>query len=198
MKTSIRDCVLLILFVSIAPSIISLSENVQDAYAQEQGSINTESNMTDNSDTGVIVQTYENLSNFFGTPIFLETSHNRIGSITINTNPLQTQDSYNATGILKDVGNVTEVATFLTTHLDKGKSTSIGKGNFTTSEGEIANYIGQDVGITDSNGIETYKGIQIFSSNPEGKLGFLDNLVGLYVYKYWPNGTTGGTIWEWN
>jgi hypothetical protein len=59
MKTSIRDCVLLILFVSIAPSIISLSENVQDAYAQEQGSINTESNMTDNSDTGVIVQTYE-------------------------------------------------------------------------------------------------------------------------------------------
>ena len=76
MKTSIRDCVLLILFVSIAPSIISLSENVQDAYAQEQGSINTESNMTDNSDTGVIVQTYENLSDFFGTPIFLETSHN--------------------------------------------------------------------------------------------------------------------------
>jgi hypothetical protein len=52
MKTSIRDCVLFILFVSIAPSIISLSENVQDAYAQEQGSINTESNMTDNSDTG--------------------------------------------------------------------------------------------------------------------------------------------------
>ena len=51
----------------------------------------------------------------------------------------------------------------------------------------------QDVGITDSNGIETYKGIQI-SSNPEGKLGFLDNLVGIYVYKYWPNGTITGTI----
>jgi len=198
MKTSIKECVLLILFVSIAPSITSLSEILQDAYAQQQGSINTESNTTNNNNTGVMVQTYENLSDFFGTPIFLETSHNTIGSITINTNPLQTQDSYNATGILKDVGNVTEVATFLTTHLDKGKSTSIGKGNFTTSEGEIANYIGQDVGITDSNGIETYKGIQIFSSNPEGKLGFLDNLVGLYVYKYWPNGTTGGTIWEWN
>jgi hypothetical protein len=55
----------------------------------------------------------------------------------------------------------------------------------------------QDVGITDSNGIETYKGIQIFSSKSEGKLGFLDNLVELYVYKYWPNGTIMGTIWEW-
>lgn len=106
MKTSIKECVLLILFVSIAPSITSLSEIVQDAYAQEQGSINTESNTTNNNDTGVMVQTYENLSDCFGTPIFLETSHNRIGSITINTNPLQTQDSYNATGILKDVGNV--------------------------------------------------------------------------------------------
>ena len=60
MKTSIRDCILLILFMSIAPSITSLSENMQDAYAQEQGSINTESNITDNSDIGVIVQTYEN------------------------------------------------------------------------------------------------------------------------------------------
>ena len=36
MKTSIGDCVLLILFVSIAPSIISLSENVQDVYAQKE------------------------------------------------------------------------------------------------------------------------------------------------------------------
>jgi hypothetical protein len=156
MKTSIRDCDLLIFFVSIAPSVTSLSV-VQAAYTQEQDSINAESNTTNNSDTGVIVQTYENLSNLFGTPIFLETSHNRIESITINTNPLQTQDSYNATGILKDVGNVIEVATFITTHLDKGKSSGMGKGNFTTSEGEIANYTGQDVGITDSNGIETYK-----------------------------------------
>lgn len=54
----------------------------------------------------------------------------------------------------------------------------------------------QDVGITDGNGIGTYKGIQIFRSNPEGKLGFLDNLVGFYVYKYWPNGTITGIIRE--
>ena len=53
---------------------------MQDAYAQQQGSINTESNTTNNNNTGVMVQTYENLSDFFGTPIFLETSHNTIGS----------------------------------------------------------------------------------------------------------------------
>jgi hypothetical protein len=59
MKTSIKECILLILFVSIAPSITSLGEIVQNAYAQEQDSINTESNTTNNNDTGVMVRTYE-------------------------------------------------------------------------------------------------------------------------------------------
>ena len=196
MQNRINDCVLLFLRVSMALTVTSLGILVQNTNAQDQLSNNTEANVTISKDK-VIVQTFDNLSNFFGTPIFFETSHNSIGSITINTTPLKTQDSYNATGVLRDVGNVTEMATFVTTHLADGKSTSIGKGNFTTSDGDIANYTGQDVGNTDSNGIETYKGIQIFSSNPEGKLGFLDNAIGIYVYKYLPNGTTTGTIWEW-
>ena len=196
MQNRINDCVLLFLLVSMALTVNSLGILVQNTNAQDQLSNNTEANVTISKDK-VIVQTFDNLSNFFGTPMFFETSHNSIGSITISTTPLKTQDSYNATGVLRDVGNVTEMATFVTTHLADGKSTSIGKGNFTTSDGDIANYTGQDVGNTDSNGIETYKGIQIFSSNPEGKLGFLDNAIGIYVYKYLPNGTTTGTIWEW-
>lgn len=191
-----KDCVLLFLFLSIALSIISLGIMVQSTYAQDLLTNSTESNVTVSKDI-VNTQTFDNLSNFFGIPMFLETSHNSIGSITISTTPLKTQDSYNATGVLREVGNVTEMATFVTTHLADGKSTSVGKGNFTTSDGDIANYTGQDVGNTDSNGVETYKGIQIFSSNPEGKLGFLDNVIGIYVYKYLPNGTTTGTIWEW-
>ena len=196
MQNRIKDCILLFLLVSIALSVTSLGILVQNTYAQDQLSNNTEPNVTISKDK-VNAQTFDNLSNFFGTPMFFETSHNSIGSITISTNPLKTQDSYNATGVLRDIGNVTEMATFVTTHLADGKSTSAGKGNFTTSDGDIANYTGQDVGNTDSNGIETYKGIQIFSSNPEGKLGFLDNVIGIYVYKYLPNGTTTGTIWEW-
>ena len=196
MQNRIKNCVLLFLFVSTALTVISLGIMVQSTYAQALLSNNTESNVTISKDI-VNTQTFDNLSTFFGTPMLLETSHNSIGSITISSTPHKTQDSYNATGVLRDVGNVTEMATFITTHLADGKSTSVGKGNFTTSDGHIANYTGQDVGNTDSNGIETYKGIQIFSSNPEGKLGFLDNVIGIYVYKYLPNGTTTGTIWEW-
>lgn len=196
MKKSTMYYLLLFLFMSMILSVTSLSNHVQSAYAQEQPSNNTESNTTINN-VNVQVQTFENLSNFFGSPMFFETSHNSIGSITISNNPLKTQDSYYATGVLREVGNVTDRATYITTQLANGKSTSIGKGNFTTSDGDIANYTGQDVGNTDSSGIETYKGIQIFSSDPEGKLGFLDNVIGIYVYKYLPNGTTTGTIWEW-
>lgn len=193
-KTEIRA--LLFLFMSTILSVTSASILVQNAYAQDQLSNITEPNMAISNDK-VMTQTLENLSNFFGTPMFVETSHDSISSTTVSTIPFKTQDSYNATGVLREVGNVTDMATFVTTHLANGKSNSVGKGNFTTSDGDIANYIGQDVGNTDSGGVETYKGIQIFSSNPEGKLGFLDNVIGVYVYKDWPNGTTTGTIWEW-
>ena len=195
MQNNMGNRVLLFLFVSTVLSVTSIGTLMQKTYAQDQLSNITGSNMTNSNE--VMTQTFENLSNFFGTPMFVETSHNSISSITISTSPLKTQDSYNATGVLRDVGNVTEMATFVTTHLANGKSNSVGKGNFTTSDGDIVNYTGQDVGNTDSSGVETFKGFQIFSSNPEGKLGFLDNVIGMYVYKYWPNGTTTGTIWEW-
>jgi len=196
MRNKIENRILLFLFVCTLLSVSSVSILVQNTFAQDQSSNITESIMTISNDK-VMTQTFENLSNFFGTPMFVETSHKSISSITVSNTSLKTQDSFNATGVLRDVGNVTDIGTFVTTHLANGKSTSVGKGNFTTSDGNIANYTGQDVGNTDSNGVEIYKGIQIFSSNPEGKLGFLDNVIGIYVYKYWPNGTTTGTIWEW-
>ena len=195
MQNNMGNRVLLFLFVSTVLSVTSIGTLMQKTYAQDQLSNITGSNMTNSNE--VMTQTFENLSNLFGTPMYVETSHDSISSTTTSTNPLKTKDSYSATGVLREVGNVTDMATFVTTHLANGKSNSVGNGNFTTSDGDIVNYTGQDVGNTDSSGVETFKGFQIFSSNPEGKLGFLDNVIGVYVYKYWPNGTTTGIIWEW-
>jgi hypothetical protein len=85
----------------------------------------------------------------------------------------------------------------MTTHKLDGIPTSNGKGITTTANGEIATYAGNDVDTTDENGIETFRGIQIFSTDSDGDLGFLDNLVWIYVYKYYPNETTTSNIWEW-
>jgi len=75
MQNRIKDCVLLFLLLSIALSVTSLGLLVQNTYAQDQLSNNTEPNVTISKDI-VNTQTFDNLSNFFGTPMFLETSHN--------------------------------------------------------------------------------------------------------------------------
>lgn len=189
----------LLISVSLIGSLTpSLNILTHDTLGQGPNVVKEQvSNTLNTSDISSKLQNFENLTSFFGSPLYQETNHTRVGSVTVNADPMQTQDSFNATGILNDIGNITDLGTFVTTHLDKSNSTSIGKGNFTTIDGEIANYTGHDVGKTDDSGIETYKGIQIFESNPEGRLGFLDNVIGLYVYKYWPNGTASGIIWDW-
>ena len=145
--------------------------------------------------------TNTNLTKIFGEPIYKEISRQSSNSIVINAEGgiIKTQDSYTATGILKNVGNVTDKSNFITTYQsDSGNtSTSTGKGIITTKDGEIATYTGQDVGITDKNGTDTYRGILIFQTDSDGKLAFFDNLIGLYEYKSWSDGKKSGVIWEW-
>ena len=145
--------------------------------------------------------TNTNLTKIFGEPIYKEISRLSSNSIVINAEGgiIKTQDSYIATGILKNVGNVTDKSNFITTYQsDSGNtSTSTGKGIITTKDGEIATYTGQDLGITDKNGTDTYRGILIFQTDSDGKLAFLDNLIGLYEYKSWSDGKKSGVIWEW-
>lgn len=152
-----------------------------------------------NYDTTQSLQGFkDNLTFIFGNPLFEETSHKSTGSIAVSNQGLsQTQDSYTATGILQGVGNVTDNAAFITTQLGKGHSSSEGTGIISTRDGFNATYTGKDVGTKDSSGIETYKGIQIFKANSDSKLAFLNNVIGIYLYRYWPNGTTSGTVWEW-
>lgn len=161
-------------------TIVNAQENIESEYSK-----------TNNT----------NLTQIFGEPIYKETSRQSSNSIVLNAEDgiIKTQDSYTATGILKDVGNVTDKSNFITTYQsDSGNtSTSTGKGIITTKDGEIATYTGQDLGITDKNGTDTYRGILIFQTDSDGKLAFLDNLIGLYEYKYWSNGTNSGIIWEW-
>ena len=170
------------MFLSNDLSIVNAQENIQEGEY---------SNTT----------TTSNLTHIFGEPIYKETSRQSSNSIVLNVEDdiIKTQDSYAATGILKNVGNVTDKSNFITTYqTDAGNtSTSTGKGIITTKDGEIATYTGQDLGITDKNGIDTYRGILIFQTNSDGKLAFLDNLIGLYEYKSWSDGRKSGIIWEW-
>ncbi len=74
-------------------------------------------------------------------------------SIVLNVDSaIKSQDSYTAIGMLKGVGNVIDKSIFVTTyHKGSNVTSSTGKGFFTTLDGQIATYIGQDVGTTDKN-----------------------------------------------
>jgi hypothetical protein len=144
--------------------------------------------------------TTTNLTQIFGEPIYKEISRQASNSIVLNVegDSIQTQDFYTATGILKDVGNVTDKSTFITTYQPDGNtSTSTGNGIIMTTDGEIATYTGQDLGMTNINGTQTFKGIMILQTDSDGKLAFLDNLIGLYEYKSWLDGKKSGIIWKW-
>jgi hypothetical protein len=123
------------------------------------------------------------------------------GSRVISINPIQTEDSYIANVTIRGVGNATDRGTFITTYdLDTITTTSVGQGIVTSSSdgNETATYKAMNLGVTNEEGGVIYRGIQILDTNSTGKISFMDNLVGLYVYEDNPNGTRkSGKIWEW-
>ena len=139
------------------------------------------------------------LSTILGDPFFVDRGSKDTGTRVLSiTGPIQTEDSYIANVTIKDVGNATDTGTFITTYETNGITTSIGQGIITSFDGEIATYTAKDLGVTNEKGEIIYHGIQIFSTNSTGKLSFMDNLVGLYVYEDNPDGTRkSGKIWEW-
>jgi hypothetical protein len=139
------------------------------------------------------------LSTILGDPFFIDRGSKDTGTRVLSiTGPVQTEDSYIANVTIKDVGNATDTGTFITTYEPNGITTSIGQGIITSFDGEIATYTAKDLGVTNEKGEIIYHGIQIFNTNSTGKLSFMDNLVGLYVYEDNPDGSRkSGKIWEW-
>jgi hypothetical protein len=139
------------------------------------------------------------LSTILCDPFFVDRGSKDTGTRVLSiTGPIQTEDSYIANVTIKDVGNATDTGTFITTYEPNGITTSIGQGIITSFDGEIATYTAKDLGVTNEKGEIIYHGIQIFSTNSTGKLSFMDNLVGLYVYEDNPDGSRkSGKIWEW-
>ena len=139
------------------------------------------------------------LRTILGDPFFVDRGSKDTGTRVLSiTGAIQTEDSYIANVTIKDVGNATDTGTFITTYEPNGITTSIGQGIITSFDGEIATYTAKDLGATNEKGEIIYHGIQIFSTNSTGKLSFMDNLVGLYVYEDNPDGSRkSGKIWEW-
>ena len=70
--------------------------------------------------------------------------------------------------------------------------------NTKKNEAETATYILQGVIVPQENGTFEERGIQIYQTNSTGEFAFLDNLVGIYLFKHNSDREVkSGYIWEW-
>ena len=77
----------LLISVSLIAAVVP-SHNIltHDALGQGPSVVKEQvSNILNTSDISSKLQNFENLTSFFGSPIYQETSHKRVGSVTVNT-----------------------------------------------------------------------------------------------------------------
>jgi hypothetical protein len=137
------------------------------------------------------------MNSAFGEPFYVLGNSQDLSSQVLKTNPLETQDTYRVNGTMKGVGNISETGTYVSTYRP-GTLHSVGSGTLSTSNGTAtATFTAADQGQQDANGNLLYKGIVFYRAEPTGKLGFLDNKIGLYVYWQNTSGNDWSKVWEW-
>jgi hypothetical protein len=106
------------------------------------------------------------------------------------------ETSVTASGKLRDV-QVTETLTYVANTSSKGVLHGVGNGIITTEEGDIATYTGEGIGRSDASGVLKWRGAVFFETSSEGKLGFLNNIVGVFEAQVDAQGNFTDKTWEW-
>lgn len=93
--------------------------------------------------------------------------------------------------------NVTEIGTYTTTPRADGILYGEGQGVITGENGEIVTWDSQEIGSMAPNGEITFRGSIFFRTlSPTGSLGFLDNMVGVFIFQVDPSGNTAVEVLE--
>jgi hypothetical protein len=106
------------------------------------------------------------------------------------------ETSVMAAGNLRGV-QVTETLTYVANTSSKGVLRGVGNGIITTEDGDIATYTGEGVGKFDGAGVLKWRGAIFFETSSEGKLGFLNNIVGVFEAQVDSQGNFTDKTWEW-
>jgi hypothetical protein len=113
--------------------------------------------------------------------------------------------SFSEIALMRNIGNVSNIGTFVETVFPDGTLDGVGKGVITTENGDRISWNAYDIGLTaNGNGnndtasgslnterMPTFRGI-IFLHTTSENLSFMNNVVGLYI-----NDENGRQIWEW-
>ena len=93
--------------------------------------------------------------------------------------------------------SVTEIGTYTTTPRADGILYGEGQGVITGENGEIVTWDSQEIGSMAPNGEIIFRGSIFFRTlSPTGSLGFLDNMVGVFIFQVDPSGNTAVEVLE--
>jgi hypothetical protein len=106
------------------------------------------------------------------------------------------ETSVTASGKLRGV-QVTETLTYVANTSSKGVLHGVGNGIITTEEGDIATSTGEGIGKSDASGVLKWVGAVFFETSSEGKLGFLNNIVGVFEAQVDAQGNFTDKTMEW-
>ena len=137
-----------------------------------------------------------------GNPIYIQKTGAKVISSTIlNLDPMTIEETLIANGTLPDDGNrteinVTEIITAISTEKPNGEYQE-SKGVLMTPNNTKATYTGVLFSSYNDKGDLIYQGFNIYSSDPQSTLGFLNGMIGLSMYKHNIDGTFSGEVYEW-
>jgi len=176
----------------IAVSLILTSFTIGDAIAQQANTTSSNSSGTTNSTTNA---SGGNIT--LGGLIYQH--EGKITSETVLEGPtVQTSFASNGTvtGGVTNV-SVTEIGTYTTTPRADGILYGEGQGVITGENGEIVTWDSQEIGSMAPNGEIIFRGSIFFRTlSPTGSLGFLDNMVGVFIFQVDPSGNTAVEVLE--
>jgi len=105
------------------------------------------------------------------------------------------ETSISASGTLRGT-QVTETLTYVASQTSKGVLHGIGNGLIMSTEGDMITYTGEGIGKFDSSGTLKWRGA-IYFTESTGKLGSLNNQVGVFEAQVDAEGNFSDKTWEW-
>ena len=128
----------------------------------------------------------------------LELKGKIIGQRVLDVEDPTIETSVSVSGSIKGT-QVKEILTFegRPTTTSKGVLHGKGKGVIMTEESELATYTGEGVGRVSSSGSINYRRSIFYSTSSNGKLAFLNNLIGVFESEIDTEGNFSEKIWEW-
>lgn len=108
----------------------------------------------------------------------------------------QIENSIIEHGILRGIGNVTNIQTWINTYRMPNTIYGEGRGIMISADDQMAPWIGCGIGQIQNDGTVLFKDIVIFSNNATGNMKFLDNQLGLSIATLQGNNQTT-KIFKW-